>query len=117
MTNWLITGVSTGLGKAIAQAALARGDKVAGTVRKAADLAAFEALSPGRARGFILDVSDEDAVHAAVKAAEAEFGGLDVLVNNAGYGIAGAVEETSLSEMRALFNVNVFGALAAIQAV
>src|ERR1700722_8836943 len=117
MTNWLITGVGGGLGKALAQAALARGDQVAGTVRKAPDLTAFEALAPDRARGFVLDIIDEAAVRDAVDRAEAEFGGLDILVNNAGYGLVGAVEEASLSEIRAQFEVNVFGPIAAIEAV
>jgi NAD(P)-dependent dehydrogenase (short-subunit alcohol dehydrogenase family) len=117
MTNWLITGVSGGLGKALADAALARGDKVAGTVRKTPDLTAFEAGAPGRARGFLLDMSDEIAIRDTVDRAETEFGGLDILVNNAGYGLVGAVEETSLLEMRAQFEVNVFGPIAAIQAV
>ena len=103
MANWLITGVSGGLGKALAEAALARGDQVAGTVRKAADLAAFEALAPGRARGFLADMTDADAVRAAVEGAEAALGGLDVLVANAGYGLFGAVEEASLAEIRAQF--------------
>jgi NAD(P)-dependent dehydrogenase (short-subunit alcohol dehydrogenase family) len=109
MTNWLITGVSGGLGKALALAALARGDKVAGTVRKTADLTAFEALKPGAARGYLADMADEAAVRAAVDAAEADLGGLDILV--------GAVEEASLAEVRAQFEANVFGPLAAIQAV
>lgn len=117
MKVWFITGVSGGLGKAIAAAALARGDRVAGTVRKAQDRAAFESLAPGRALGFVLDVTDEAALHAAAASAQEVMGGIDVLVNNAGYGIAGAVEETSLAEARAQFEVNVFGALAAAQAV
>jgi NAD(P)-dependent dehydrogenase (short-subunit alcohol dehydrogenase family) len=117
MTNWLITGVSGGLGRALAQAALARGDKVAGTVRKAADLDAFEALRPGLARGYLADMADEAAVRAVVEAAEADLGGLDILVNNAGYGLVGAIEEASLSEIRAQFEVNVHGPIAAIQAV
>jgi NAD(P)-dependent dehydrogenase (short-subunit alcohol dehydrogenase family) len=117
MANWLITGVSSGLGRALAEAALNRGDKVAGTVRKENDLAAFEALAPNRARGFLLDITEETAVRVAVDSAEAEFGGLDILVNNAGYGLVGAVEEASLSEIRAQFEVNVFGPIAAIQAV
>jgi NAD(P)-dependent dehydrogenase (short-subunit alcohol dehydrogenase family) len=117
MTNWLITGVSTGLGKALARAALARGDAVAGTVRRAADLAAFEALAPGRAYGFRLDMADDAAVRATVDAAEQRLGGLDVLVNNAGYGLVGAVEEASSAEIRAQFEVNVFGPIAAIQAI
>ncbi len=117
MTNWLITGVSGGLGRALARAALARGDAVAGTVRAAHDLAAFEAIAPGRARGYILDLGDETAVRAVADAAEADLGGLDILVNNAGYGLVGAVEEASLAEIRAQFEVNVFGPIAAIQAV
>jgi NAD(P)-dependent dehydrogenase (short-subunit alcohol dehydrogenase family) len=115
--NWLITGVSSGLGRALAEQALARGDQVAGTVRKAADLAAFEALAPGRAHGFIADMADAESVRAAVDGAEGRLGGLDVLVGNAGYGLIGAVEEASLAEIRAQFEVNVFGPIAAIQAV
>jgi len=117
ITTWLITGVAGGLGQAIAAAALARGDTVAGTVRSAAQLDAFESLAPGRALGFVLDVRDEAALHAAAASVEAHTGGIDVLVNNAGYGICGAVEETSLAEARAQFDVNVFGPLAAVQAV
>ena len=117
MTNWLITGVSGGLGKALAEAALGRGDLVYGTVRKTADLEAFEALAPGRARGRLLDVSDDATVRTVVDAAESGSGGLDILVNNAGYGLIGAVEEASLAEIRAQFEVNVFGPIVAIQAV
>ncbi|HZZ90393.1 MAG TPA: SDR family NAD(P)-dependent oxidoreductase, partial [Caulobacteraceae bacterium] len=81
-----------------------------------ADLAAFEALANGRAFGFLADMTDEDAVRAAVDGAEAALGGIDVLVGNAGYGLVGAVEESSLSEIRAQFEANVFGPIAAIQA-
>lgn len=115
--NWLITGVSGGLGRALAQAALARGDQVAGTVRKRADLAPFEILAPGQAHGFLADMADEASIRAAVDGAEAKLGGLDILVGNAGYGLIGAVEESSLAEIRAQFEVNVFGPIAAIQAV
>jgi len=117
MTDWLITGVSSGLGRVLAQAALARGDRVAGTVRNAAAAQAFEALAPARARAFLADVADEAQVHAAVGGAIAAFGNLDVLVNNAGYGLVGAVEETSAAEMRRIFEVNVFGPVYAAQAV
>jgi NAD(P)-dependent dehydrogenase (short-subunit alcohol dehydrogenase family) len=117
MTHWLITGVSSGLGRALARAALGRGDAVAGTVRRPEDLAAFEALAPGRARGYLADMTDEASVHRAVESAVADLAGLDILVCNAGYGMVGAVEETSLAEARAQFEVNVFGPLAAIQAV
>jgi len=115
--NWLITGVSSGLGRAIAEAALARGDKVAGTVRRQTDLDAFEALKPGLAFGYLADMLDEAAVRGAVERAEADLGGIDVLVGNAGYGLVGAVEESGLAEIRRQFEVNVFGPIAAIQAV
>jgi NAD(P)-dependent dehydrogenase (short-subunit alcohol dehydrogenase family) len=115
--NWLITGVGSGLGKALAAAALGRGDAVAGTVRRETDRAAFERAAAGRAHAFILDLADGGAaIGAAVRAAEAALGRIDVLVNNAGYGLTGAVEETSLAEIRALFEVNVFAPLALIQA-
>ena len=119
MTNprsWFITGISSGLGRAIAQAALDHGDVVVGTARQQADVDAFDALSD-RAIGMMLDVTDEAAIHTVVADAEAKTGGLDILVNNAGYGLIGAVEEASLDEIRAQFEVNVFGAIAVIQAV
>jgi len=115
--NWLITGVGSGLGRALAAAALARGDAVAGTVRRTEDAAAFEALAPGRARGFVLDLADAAAIADVAGAAAEALGRIDVLVNNAGYGLVGAVEEASLAEVRAQFEVNVFAPLALIQAV
>lgn len=117
MKTWFITGVAGGLGLEMARAALARGDTVAGTVRSAAQRDAFETLAPGRALGYVLDVRNETALHAAAGNVEARTDGIDILVNNAGYGICGAVEETSLAEARAQFDVNVFGPLAAAQAV
>jgi NAD(P)-dependent dehydrogenase (short-subunit alcohol dehydrogenase family) len=117
VTGWLITGVGSGLGQALARAALERGDAVAGTVRREGALAAFEALAPGRAFGLIADMADEASVRGAVETAQSVLGGVDILVNNAGYGIAGAIEETSLEETRAQFEVNVLGPLAAIQAI
>jgi NAD(P)-dependent dehydrogenase (short-subunit alcohol dehydrogenase family) len=117
MANWLITGVGSGLGRALAEAAMDRGDAVAGTVRRPDDLAAFERLGPGRARGFHLDLADVDAIGRVAGEAEAALGGVDILVNNAGYGLVGAIEEASAPEIRAQFEVNVFGPLALIQAV
>ena len=114
--SWFITGAGSGLGKALAAAVLADGGRVAGTVRSEAARAALEAQAPGRARGFVLDVRDAAAVRAAAGAAEAD-GGIDVLVNNAGYGLAGAVEEVSLDEAQDQFAVNLFGPLSFIRAV
>jgi NAD(P)-dependent dehydrogenase (short-subunit alcohol dehydrogenase family) len=112
--TWLITGVSGGLGREIALAALARGDVVFGTVRKPADADAFELLG---GRALVLDVTDEAAVKAGVAQAEAAAGAIDILVNNAGYGLVGAVEEASLDEVRAQFETNVIGPLAMLKAV
>jgi NAD(P)-dependent dehydrogenase (short-subunit alcohol dehydrogenase family) len=117
MTNWLITGVSTGLGRALAEAALERGDKVAGTLRNEARRAEFEQLAPGRSFGVLLDVTDEASVREGVEHALDKTGSIDVLVNNAGYGLEGAIEAVSLDQARDQFEVNVFGVLAMIQAM
>jgi NAD(P)-dependent dehydrogenase (short-subunit alcohol dehydrogenase family) len=113
----MITGVSSGFGRAVAEAALGRGDTVVGTVRNETARAAFAALAPGHSLGMLLDVTDEAAVHATVKAAEEATGGIDIVLNNAGYGLVGAVEEATMAEIRAQFEVNVFGAVAVLQAV
>ncbi|MFE3774643.1 oxidoreductase [Streptomyces sp. NPDC059122] len=114
--NWLITGVSTGLGRALAQAALAAGHTVVGTVRSEQDLQAFEELEPGHGHGRILDVTDDGAVSGVVAEVEQSVGPLDVVVANAGYGLEGTFEETPLAEVRRQFEVNVFGAVAILQA-
>jgi len=117
MLRILITGVSTGLGRALAEAALAAGHAVAGTVRRQEDVAVFEALHPERARALVLDVTQLDAAAPAVAALERDFGPIDALVNNAGYGHEGTMEESSLEELRRQFDVNVFGAVAMMKAV
>lgn len=114
--KWLITGVSTGLGRAFAAAALAAGHVVVGTVRSEEDRNDFERLGPGRAYGRILDVTDANAVTALVAEIEQNVGALDVVVANAGYGLEGTFEETPLAEVRRQFEVNVFGAMATLQA-
>ena len=116
MTHWLITGIGSGFGRAIASAALARGDTVVGTTRRAEDRG-FEALAPGRAHAITLDLSDEAGVRGGVARAEELTGGIDRLVNNAGYGLVGAIEEVTLEEVQSLFEINVFGAIRMIQAV
>lgn len=115
--TFLITGVSSGLGCAFAAAALQAGHVVIGTVRNAQAASAHEALAPGRAHALMLDVTDFDAVAAQVPSAERQFGAVDVLVNNAGYGQEGVVEESSMDDLRRQFDANVFGAVAMIKAV
>ncbi|MCX2710614.1 oxidoreductase [Mycolicibacterium sp. J2] len=114
--TFFITGVSTGLGRAFAHGALQAGHTVVGTVRKSADLAPFEALG-ANAHGRILDVTDHAAVVETVADVEVSIGPIDVLIANAGYGLEGVFEETPLSQLRAQFETNVFGAAAAVQAV
>ncbi|MFJ2767196.1 oxidoreductase [Streptomyces sp. NPDC087300] len=115
--TFLITGVSSGLGRAFAVAALEAGHTVIGTVRNPDQTAAFEELAPGRAHARVLDVTDTGAVARTVAAVEDEVGPIDVLVNNAGYGVEGTFEETPLDTFRHQFDVNVFGVIAVTQAV
>jgi NAD(P)-dependent dehydrogenase (short-subunit alcohol dehydrogenase family) len=117
MANWFITGVSSGFGRALAEAVLAKGHNVIGTVRQDVANAPFEALSPGKATAVVLDVTDEADVHTVVDETVQRHGRLDVVVNNAGYGLEGAVEEVSLDQVRDQFEVNVFGPVAVMQAV
>lgn len=113
----LITGVSSGFGRALAREALAAGHKVIGTVRSDEARREFESLSANAAWGRVLDVTDFVGIDSAVSTIEAEVGPIDVLVNNAGYGHEGIMEESPLSEMRRQFDVNVFGAVAMMKAV
>ncbi|MGY5941152.1 oxidoreductase [Stenotrophomonas forensis] len=113
----LITGVSSGFGRALAQQALQAGHRVVGTVRNDEARVAFEALAPGRAFSRLLDVTDADAIDALVADVEANVGPIDVLVNNAGYGHEGILEESTLAELRHQFEVNVFAPAALIKAV
>ena len=111
---WFITGASAGLGRALAEAALDRGDRVAATARdpdRVADLA-----DRGRAVPIGLDVTAPAEVRAGVAAALDAFDRLDVVVNNAGFGLFGALEELSDDDLRRQFETNVFGALAVIRA-
>ncbi|KVK94533.1 oxidoreductase [Burkholderia cepacia] len=112
----LITGVSSGFGRALAQEALAAGHTVVGTVRSMQAAQAFEALS-AQAFARLLDVTDFDRIDAVVAEIEANVGCVDVLVNNAGYGHEGIMEEAPLAEMRRQFDVNVFGAVAMMKAI
>jgi len=115
--NFLITGVSSGFGRAFARAALDAGHTVIGTVRNDAARHEFEARDDARAHALVLDVTDFAALTPAVAAIIAKTGPVDVLVNNAGYGHEGTLEESPLDDMRRQFDVNVFGAVAMIKAV
>jgi NAD(P)-dependent dehydrogenase (short-subunit alcohol dehydrogenase family) len=113
----LITGVSSGFGRALAHEALAVGHTVVGTVRSVQAKHDFESLSASAGFGRVLDVTDFEAIDSVVAEIEASVGPIDVLVNNAGYGHEGVMEESPLSEMRRQFDVNVFGAVAMMKAV
>jgi len=114
--NWLITGCSTGFGRVLAEKALARGDRVAATARRPETLAALAQQYPDTALRLELDVTRPDTIASAIAAARESFGRIDVVVNNAGFGVQGAVEEVSDAQIRELFAVNVFGVIDVIRA-
>jgi NAD(P)-dependent dehydrogenase (short-subunit alcohol dehydrogenase family) len=116
MKTFLITGVSSGLGRAFATGALEAGHQVVGTVRKPDDVPAFELLSQGLAHARLLDVTDDSAVFNTVADVESTVGPIDVVIASAGYGVEGIFEETPLSELRAQFATNVYGVAATLQA-
>ncbi|WP_047497609.1 oxidoreductase [Terriglobus sp. TAA 43] len=112
---WLVTGASRGLGAEIAKAILAAGDTLVATARKTEALDYLGA--PENLLKVALDVTNEEQVKAAVSKALAKFGRIDVLVNNAGYGLLGAVEESSAEEVEGVYRTNVFGLLNVVRAV
>ena len=114
--TWFITGTSSGFGHAFALYALQRGYNVAATARDSSKLQTLVAQAPDRVLALDLDVDRPGDAETAVNAAVARFGGLDVVINNAGFGIVGAVEETPASELRALMETNFFGAVAVMKA-
>ena len=117
MTTWFITGCSTGLGRALAEAVLAHGHQAVVTARDVTTVQDLADAHPGSALAVPLDVTDDTQVTAAVAAAMDRFGGVDVLVNNAGYGYRSAVEEGDDADVRRLFDTHVFGAVRTIKAV
>jgi NAD(P)-dependent dehydrogenase (short-subunit alcohol dehydrogenase family) len=114
---WFITGCSTGFGLELARAVLARGWRVAVTARDKTRLVDLVEGAGERALALDLDVTVPGQITAAVRAAEARFGGIDVLVNNAGYGYQATIEEGEEAEIRAMFDANVFGLYALTRAV
>ena len=114
---WLITGVSGGLGRALAKEAAMQGEIVYGTLRKPEQIAAFNELVPGKTFGIQLDVNNHEQIKSVVEQIITQSGRLDVLVNNAGYGLFGAIEELSMEEARMQMETNFFAVLAMTQAV
>ena len=108
---WFITGASTGFGRILAEEVLRTGGKVVATARKLDKIVDLEAKYPKAAKALALDVTDAGQVDSVVTQAFAQFGQVDVLVNNAGYGVAGAIEEVAEAEFMPMFETNVFGLL------
>jgi NAD(P)-dependent dehydrogenase (short-subunit alcohol dehydrogenase family) len=117
MSTWLITGCSTGLGRALAEAVIAAGHNAVVTARDVAKVADLAEATPERVLPVALDVTKPEQVVSAVRRAHERFGGVDVLVNNAGYGYRGAIEEGDDADVRTLFETDFFGTVAMIKAV
>jgi len=113
---WFITGASRGFGRVWADAALKRGDKVAATARKLESIADLKEKYGENVLTLELDVTKPDQVKAAVEQAHAHFGKLDIVLNNAGYSLVGTIEEASADDVRALYETNILGPIAVIQA-
>lgn len=114
---WFITGVSTGIGRELAEQAALAGNTVIGTVRKQDQIEAVNNLVTGKTFGYILDVNNHAKVTEVINEIATKFGKIDVLVNNAGYGLFGGIEEVTIQEARDQMETNFFGALAVTQAV
>ena len=117
MSTWLITGCSTGLGRALAETVIGAGHNAVVSARNVAKVADLADIAPDRVLAVALDVTDPQQVASAAQQAEDRFGGVDVLVNNAGYGYRAAVEEGDDADVRILFDTHFFGAVAMIKAV
>jgi NAD(P)-dependent dehydrogenase (short-subunit alcohol dehydrogenase family) len=113
---WLITGAGSGLGRKLAEAALVRGEMVLATARSEEAVADLQEQYPGRALAARLDVTEPRQAEEAIEAGVAAFGAVDVIVNNAGYGLFGALEELPADELRREFDTNVFGAVNVLRA-
>jgi len=114
---WFITGASSGFGRSFAEYAIQQGYRVVITARRLDKLEAIKDIAPNQVEALKMDVNNPAEVSRAVEAAITRFGRIDVLINNAGYGIVGAVEETPENELRAQMETNFFGAVGVTQAV
>ncbi|QHT67391.1 SDR family NAD(P)-dependent oxidoreductase [Rhodocytophaga rosea] len=113
---WFITGASRGFGRVWTEAALKRGDKVAATARKLSSIADFKEKYGDKVLTLQLDVTRPDQVKTALEQAYAQFGRLDIVLNNAGYSLVGTIEEAKADEIRQLYETNILGAVSVIQA-
>lgn len=116
MKTWFITGINRGLGRSLAEALLARGDRVAGTARKLAELDDLKAVHGDRLWVAPLDLTDSGAIQTVVDQAFTDLGRIDVVVNNAGYSLAGAAEECPEAMIRHQFDTNLIGSILVIKA-
>ncbi|HEX8349908.1 MAG TPA: oxidoreductase [Hymenobacter sp.] len=114
---WFVTGASSGFGEALCNVIIEKGDRVVATFRQPAQADEFTQKSGGEAHGVVADVTNEQQVKAAIKKAIEVFGRIDVVVNNAGYGSMGSIEEVTAEEVQRQFDVNVFGPLHVLRAV
>ena len=115
--KWLITGISSGLGKALAEQVIEKGDFVIGTFRNESQVADFNKKFTGRAVALKLDITNEAEIENVITSIIEQYQTIDVLVNNAGIGFVGAIEETSIEEVRTVFEANFFGTLKLTQTV
>jgi NAD(P)-dependent dehydrogenase (short-subunit alcohol dehydrogenase family) len=115
--TWFITGASTGFGRLLAEEVLKADNKVIVTARNIKKIIDLEQKYPGKAKAFALDVTDYPQVASVVAQSAASYGPIDVLVNNAGYGLTGAIEEATEDEFMPMFNTNVFGLIRVTQAL
>ncbi|OAQ39806.1 short-chain dehydrogenase/reductase [Pedobacter psychrophilus] len=113
---WFITGISSGLGEALAQTVIEQGDFVIGTFRRKSQADAFNNLHKNKAFALTLDITNPIEIEYVFEIVKEKFGKIDVLINNAGFGFAGAIEETSVKEVREVFEANFFGTLQVTQA-
>ena len=114
---WFITGISSGLGKALAQSVLEKGDFVVGTLRNSSQVEAFNSRHNDNGYAVKIDITNQTDIEKSVQTIITRFGQIDVLVNNAGIGFVGAIEETSMEETRNVFEANFFGTLKLTQTV
>ncbi len=113
---WFITGASRGFGRVWATAALERGDKVAATARTLSSIADLQEKYKENVLTLELDVTNYDQVEKAVQQAHEHFGRLDIVLNNAGYSLVGTIEEATIDQVKAMYDTNIFGTVAVIQA-